>query len=244
MRAKQDQKLEEVRAILQRLQRISAGAEEDETPVAPAHNGAHPAPNGSMPDRAAAQLRTIAGTSSQKKMAVIALPVFAVIGVAGALLWSLSGDETPAPRSDRLASVKAPPAPAEPERTAAVTPRPDSVAPERKAAAPVAAVPNATLPSTNQDTERLAVAQGLVDKGKITEARRVLNNDLASRNAEAALLLARCYDPNSLLHIANADAGPDPAEAERWYRRWSELAAAQGLELNPERLDRIIKAMR
>jgi hypothetical protein len=244
MRTKQDQKLEEVRAILQRLQRISAGAEEDETPVALARNGAHPRQNGSMPDRAVAQLRALADTSSQKKIAAVAIPVVIVIGVAGAVLWSLSGEDTPTRGADRVAAAKPPIAPAEPERTAALTSRPDAIAPERKAAAPAAAVPNATLPSTNQDTERLAVAQGLVDKGKITEARRVLNNDLASRNAEAALLLARSYDPNSLLHIANADAGPDPAEAERWYRRWSELAAGQGLELNPERLDRIIKAMR
>jgi hypothetical protein len=250
MQPKQDQKLEEVRAILQRLQRISAGAEEDETPVVPSPvYSARPGTNGNALVEAAPPSTS---PSKEKKLVVAAVPIFAALGLVGTVLWSMTGDETPPERKSQPASeANAPPAmPAEPEKTtAAVAPRaepavPERAVPERPAAAPVVAVPSLPPPPANPDAERLAVAQGLMDKGKVTEARRVLNNDLASRHPEAALLLARSFDPNSLQLIANADASPDPAEAERWYRRWSELASGEGLALDRERLDRIIKAMR
>lgn len=246
MQPKQDQKLEEVRAILQRLQRISAGAEEDEAPVVPSPvYAARPGTNGSALHGTASAPQTPA-LSRDKKLVVIAVPVLAALGLVGTVLWSLSGEETPAARDGKpVAEAPAPPAtPSEPQKTAAaVAPRSEPAVPERLAIAPVATAPS-VLPPANPDAERLAVAQGLMDKGKIAEARRVLKNDLASRHPEAALLLARSFDPNSLQLIANADAGPDPAEAEHWYRRWSELAAGGGLALDRERLDRIIKAMR
>lgn len=233
MQTKQDQKLEEVRAILQRLQRISAGAEEDDAPPPPAAgNGAQSHQNGSAL-HGDAPLKPVAAMSAGVKIAAVALPVAVVLGAAG---WWLSGADAPETAPVKVAAPSVP-------QKAAVAARPEPAAPARRID-PVASVPAVAVAPAGADTERLAIAQALMDKGKVTEARRVLNNDLAARSAEGALLLARAYDPNSLQLIANADAGADPAEAERWYRRWSELAAAQGLELDRERLDRIIKAMR
>ena len=239
---KQDQKLEEVRAILQRLQRISTGAEEDEAP--PASNGIRPLNPAPKTGQSPPRPQKRAGMSGEMKIAAVALPVFIVLGVAGAFFWSLTGDKAPPARhSDQKAAVKAPKAQIEPEKvgTAAVAPNSDPRPAEARQTLNPATVK--LQQAGEPDAERLSVAQRLMDKGKVSEARRVLKNDLASRNAEAALLLARSYDPNSLHLIANADATPDPGEAEHWYRRWSEIAAGQGLALDKERLDRIIKAM-
>ena len=85
-------------------------------------------------------------------------------------------------------------------------------------------------------------AQQLINAGKIIEARRSLI-DLEDKSPEAALTLARSYDPNYLRLIADADAAADPKEAERWYRAWRDIAAKKGLVLETDRLDRIINAM-
>jgi hypothetical protein len=86
-------------------------------------------------------------------------------------------------------------------------------------------------------------AESLLDTGHVNEARRSLI-DLPAKSPEAALALARSYDPNYLRLIPNADAAADPAEAERWYRAWRDIAIEHGLVLEPDRFDRIIKAMR
>ena len=86
-------------------------------------------------------------------------------------------------------------------------------------------------------------AQTLLEAGRVVEARRALV-DLPVKSPEAALTLARSYDPNYLRQIPNPDATADPAEAERWYRTWRDIASERGLVLEPDRFDRIIKAMR
>jgi hypothetical protein len=85
-------------------------------------------------------------------------------------------------------------------------------------------------------------AQSLLDAGRVVEARRTLTGAPVT-TPEVALILARSYDPNYLRQIPNADAAPDPQEAERWYRKWRDIAAEKGLVLEPERFDRIIRAM-
>lgn len=85
-------------------------------------------------------------------------------------------------------------------------------------------------------------AQQLISAGKIDEARRRLI-DLDDKSPEAALTLARSYDPNYLRLIPEADAAADPKEAERWYRAWRDVATSNGLALEENRLDRIINAM-
>lgn len=88
-----------------------------------------------------------------------------------------------------------------------------------------------------------AKAQSLLEAGRVREARENIAG-VAAKSPELALMLARSYDPNYLRLIANADAPADVAEAERWYRTWRDIAREQGLVMNAERFDRIIKAMR
>ena len=54
---------------------------------------------------------------------------------------------------------------------------------------------------------------------------------------------AQTYDPNFLRPLQNANGVPDPSEAERWYRKWYELAARSGLEMDAGRLQRIVNSM-
>jgi hypothetical protein len=86
-------------------------------------------------------------------------------------------------------------------------------------------------------------AQKLIDSGKVVIAREQLA-ELAMHSPEAALVLARSYDPNFLRLIPKPDASADPKEAERWYRVWRDIAAERGMVMETERLERIIKAMR
>jgi hypothetical protein len=103
--------------------------------------------------------------------------------------------------------------------------------------------PPASPATTSGAVQAVAEAQTLLDGGKIAGARRLLL-DVSPPSAEAALMLARSYDPNFLRQFAQPDAAADPAEAERWYRAWHALAARNGLVMEPDRLERIIKAMK
>ena len=42
----------------------------------------------------------------------------------------------------------------------------------------------------------------------------------------------------------NPNAPADAEEAERWYRHWTTLAGKDGLVLDQDRLERIIRSMR
>ena len=98
--------------------------------------------------------------------------------------------------------------------------------------------------SVTGDASQVTVeAESLLEAGRVSEVRRRLT-DRPVKSAEVALILARSYDPNYLRLISNADAAADPNEAERWYRTWRDIATEKGLVLEPERFDRIIKAMR
>lgn len=220
MQTKQDEKLDEVRAILQRLQRISTGTEADDAAdpaaasPAPADIASEPAPQQPPPPLPV----------NPTRIAIFAGAALLLLAGAGLALWP--GSEPP------VVKVR-PPSAAATTTTAAVT-QPQ----------PLAAPPEARSAASEQDAERLAHAQSLMDRGKVVEARQVLLADFAERSADAALLLARSYDPNALQLIAEANAPADPDQAERWYRRWSAIAGRDGLVLDQDRLDRIIRSMR
>ena len=104
--------------------------------------------------------------------------------------------------------------------------------------------PKATPLTLAKDLPSIEIeAQSLLEAGRVSEARRSLVG-LPRKSPEHALILARSYDPNYLRLVPNVDAAADPAEAERWYRTWRDIASEQGLVMEPERFERIIKAMR
>jgi TPR repeat protein len=68
-------------------------------------------------------------------------------------------------------------------------------------------------------------ANGLLAIGDIAAARLLLERAADTQEADAALLLARTYDP---LVLGTKDARaiiPDPAQARIWYRRAVELGS-------------------
>jgi hypothetical protein len=105
------------------------------------------------------------------------------------------------------------------------TPSAPSVAPSA-AAQPA---PPVALPARRLNPDELGAlmkrANGLLAIGDIAAARLLLERAADAQEADAALLLARTYDP---LVLGTKDARaiiPDPAQARIWYRRAAELGS-------------------
>jgi hypothetical protein len=220
--AMKNQKLDEVRRTLQHLQHIASEPidEDDSTePDADAAKGLKSGWNRIISNfftsgQHGAEKGTAAFTRlAGQRILIIGIGAFLVVGVAGLAAWAVIGTDEK---------------PAPGMTTAATSiieltePHDTDVEPSVKMA--------------------IAEAQQLISAGKIDEARRRLL-DLDDKSPEAALILARSYDPNYLRLIPDADAAADPKEAERWYRAWRDIAASKGLALDKDRLDRIINAM-
>lgn len=212
--AQDEKKLAEVKAVLERLQRIS---------VEPADGTAHAEVAGkavadSSPEPDAPRAR--AGLRDPRLIAAAgAILIFVVAGIA----VREASDTPPAGNALNLGDDR--------DRYTAALPAPSLP-------------PQETSPASISVPSRLAEVEKMIESGKIREARRLLLDLPASQSPDAALMLARSYDPNHLRTLPDPDAAPDVAEAERWYRFWHASAAAGGLQMEPERLDRIIRAMR
>ena len=87
-------------------------------------------------------------------------------------------------------------------------------------------------------------AQELMSTGRVQAARQRLLAMASDGSPEVAWALARSYDPNHLKGIQGADAGPDVAEATRWYRTWYAAAVKQRMITNSVSLEKIIGSMR
>jgi hypothetical protein len=212
-----DKELDAVRLALQRIQRI-ASEPMDETD-APGGGPAGAGRAGIASRFSDTAMRLIQKLPLPLPAAIFAVTVIAV-GAAGLASWGLM--DTGAQLADAGAAQSAPPPPAR--------------EPQALSAEPLTF---AKVPSSGLEID----AQGLLEAGRIREVRLSLAG-VPQKSPELALILARSYDPNYLRHIPNVDAGADVAEAERWYRTWRDIASEQGLVMEPERFDRIIKAMR
>lgn len=105
---------------------------------------------------------------------------------------------------------------------------------------------NPAAPAQNKEAEALLVrdARRMLSEGDVTQARARLLLGGPTIHAELAFMLAQSYDPNYLRTLPKANGAPDRSEAERWYKKWYELAISSGLEMDSERLNRIINAMK
>jgi hypothetical protein len=212
--AQEEKKLAEVKAVLERLQRISVEpADDDARADATGEPVADPSPKHDGP-------RGWAGFRDPRLIAAAgAIVIFVVAGIA----VREASDTPPAGNALNLGDDR--------DRYTAALPAPSSPPPE-------------SAPASVSVPSRLAEVEKMIESGKVREARRLLLDLPASQSPDAALMLARSYDPNHLRTLPDPDAAPDAAEAERWYRFWHASAAARGLQMEPERLDRIIRAMR
>jgi hypothetical protein len=91
------------------------------------------------------------------------------------------------------------------------------------AAAPVGAAPVAAPPARKLDADELATlmnrARLLLAAGDIPSARLLLERAADAQDANAALMLARTYDPEVLGTKDARNVMPDPAMARAWYQK-------------------------
>jgi hypothetical protein len=101
--------------------------------------------------------------------------------------------------------------------------------PITQAAPPAAPVAQAVPPVRRLDRDELNAilkrANSLLAIGDIAAARLLLERAADAQEADAALLLARTYDPEVLGTKDIRAITPDPAQARIWYRKAAELGS-------------------
>lgn len=85
--------------------------------------------------------------------------------------------------------------------------------------------------------------ESLLEHGHIVEARQLLIGEKTVEKSGGALTMARSFDPNYLSTLGHANAGPDIAEARRWYRRWYDLAIKEGAVPESIRVDLLLQSL-
>lgn len=230
----EDPKLSEVKAVLQRLQRISADQEADTVPAPLA-----------VP-HAPAWLPLV--ISFGVACAVVVTVGTLILTDFTRLTFAFVSQKPAEPGKAKMeaASAKdtapapsAVPKPVEPGKSKADI----AVA---KDVTPAPPAPPAAAPPLVSKRPALDRALGQLGAGQVQAARRQLlalaRDDAAE--AEVAWALARSYDPNFLSTISGADAVPNIPEATRWYRAWHAAAIRDGLVTHGLQLERIIDSMR
>ncbi|MBR0695311.1 SEL1-like repeat protein [Bradyrhizobium lablabi] len=109
------------------------------------------------------------------------------------------------------------------------------VARDAPAAAPPAEPPPpaaaAAPPPRRLDPDAVAAllkrANSLLAIGDVAPARLLLERAADGQDADAALLLARTYDPDVLAAVDKRSITPDPEMARFWYRKAAELGSQQ-----------------
>jgi hypothetical protein len=212
----EDPKLREVKAVLQRLQRLSAEPDPVDLQSASGHSPRH--------------VRYLVTAASVIMLAAVVI-LAATYGYKGRTVTTASLRSAPVAATPKAASISEPVSvPANP-----VVPRDDRLImlPDSK--------PAATLLRTKPELE---VALGHMAGGRVLTGREQLFALALEGSADVAWALARSYDPNFLGTITAADAQPDIEEATRWYRTWYALAVKEGLVADSVPLERIIGSMR
>ncbi len=149
-----------------------------------------------------------------------------------------------APPATGAAALAPPPVTSPPPPVVAAA----TAAPTISAAAPVApmpvvALPPATSPAAASTPEARAEpvqeytpneiagfvrrAQELLASGDLPGARTYLTRAAEARDARAALLLAKTFDPMVSRHLGSAEQGPDLAQARNWYQKAREWGAPE-----------------
>jgi len=236
-----DSKLAEVKAVLERLQRISRGPQADDTQTA--KKQAAPPQLPQVAERLAPgedsglspQVDTAAPSVhldvTKRRLVQAAAATAALLAVFGGIykLMKLVAFNR------QTASV------VEPPRDVV---RRDSGGPMVEQVYPPAAPPTPSASETQNSPAALQSASALMMSGQVRAARTELLRVAQEGSADVAWALARSYDPNFLGAIAAADASPDVAEATRWYQTWYAIAVKQGLVADSVSLERIIRSMR
>jgi len=247
-----DPKLNEVKAVLKRLQRISAkpgvasvqSAEDAARQLHPPQLVGRPV-RGRADNPAPGLNITASGNrvNTPKRRLVeasvaTAFLVFIVVAIYAFFAFRHGADLTVELRSDS--------APASPvaETADSATARSADAGSRDVPTDPSALSPRIRPPGPPGSQAALRAASELLTSGQIQAARAELFRVAHEDSADVAWALARSYDPNFLGSMPTADAVPDIVEATRWYRSWYGIAVKQGLVTDGVSLDRIIRSMR
>ena len=183
--------------------------------------------------------------------------------VPGGVLTNAS-KEVVTPTADPIATAARPaaasptaPAPVAPAPTVSSPPVPAPTVPARTAPPPPSpaqkgvTIETRSSPETREQTtsgaagriaQSIQTANGLIEEGRIREARTLLL-PLQDEAPDIALLMGRTYDPGVLASVPGPDARPDVEQAAHWYRIWDERARAAGIVRDSRALDRLLKSL-
>jgi hypothetical protein len=81
--------------------------------------------------------------------------------------------------------------------------------------------------SPNEIAALVRRAQEMLANGDVKAGRALLLRATEARDARAALVLAKTYDPIALRQFSSADQGPDLAQARTWYQKAREWGAPE-----------------
>jgi hypothetical protein len=226
-----DPSIAEVKAVLDRLQRISRKPHVAGAQAAEDDGAAVAGPASAEGSRFAVSMASLMSQANASRLVNGRVLIASLVAV-GAVVTFVAINWWPA---------------------AVETPQPPVAAPQNPAPVPArAAPPQAAGKEANREASKdaekipgapLQVASDLIAKGQVRAARDVLLRGTPQESADLAWLLARSYDPNYLVTLKAADAAPDVAQATRWYRTWYDIAVKQGLVADSVSLDRIIRSM-
>jgi hypothetical protein len=267
-----DAQLDQVKAVLRRLQRISADTPRPDrrvaqTPLRPGPGAprsddpitGRPDPVTGRP-AGASPLRSASGAITAGSMPVpVSVPGepaptgSRVTMVAGAFLAGIGIVATIA----YIGAAVIPPAPQRQQSPTVVKRSPPTVVapevtdatagrPPEVAVAAVAAPPRYLSDPALRDAIRADVGEAnrLLGMGRVTAARNLLQTRAEERSPDVAWGIARTYDPSSLKVLPGADATADISKAEQWYRTWHELSVQQGLVTDGAQLERLLGSLR
>jgi hypothetical protein len=238
-----DPNLAEVKAVLERLHRISRGPHADDMQTAKKQAPPRQSPQAAerlVPEEGSKLSPAIEAAAPSDHPNVTKRRLLQAAAAIAALLILFGGIARFMALNRQTAAVARPPGDVV---------RPDSVAAAAGGATirpvyPPAAAQTPLAPETQRSPAALQAASVLMTSGQVQAARTELLRVAQEGSADVAWALARSYDPNFLGAIAGTDASPDVVEATRWYRTWYDIAVKQGLVADSVSVERIIRSMR
>ncbi|MCW2354802.1 MULTISPECIES: hypothetical protein [Bradyrhizobium] len=185
------------------------------------------------------------GLLTASAVAAVAAAVFALLSAgvtrdtilsAKALLVGVSPVGVRADLAEAVRAVATPASPAiasQPSRAEIAAAYQEAIQSQIVAVEVPAAAPVEPLPAAPQarrlDPDAVAAllkrANSLLAIGDIVSARLLLERAADAQHADAALLLARTYDPDVLGTLDKRSITPDPETARLWYRKAAELGS-------------------
>jgi hypothetical protein len=238
-----DPNLAEVKAVLERLHRISRGPHADDMQTAKKQAPPRQSPQAAerlVPEEGSKLSLAIEAAAPSDHPNVTKRRLLQAAAAIAALLIVFGGIARFMALNRQTASIAHPPGDVVHRDSVAAATGGATIPPVYSPAV----APTPLPPETQRSPAALQAASVLMTSGQVQAARTELLRVAQEGSADVAWALARSYDPNFLGAIAGTDASPDVVEATRWYRTWYDIAVKQGLVADSVSVERIIRSMR